>query len=135
MDRAGEARAALRGQRYQIVDALAHVPDAPGLYAVYGSRETWDDLQLECESAERCLYVGKAEDSLVSRDLQTHFATGRTGSSTVRRSFAALLRDSLNLRGQARNLANPEHFANFGLAQPDDQRLTDWMHRHLQLGF
>jgi hypothetical protein len=30
-------------------------------------------------------------------------------------------------------LAKPERFANFGLAQPDDQRLTDWMHRHLQL--
>jgi hypothetical protein len=30
-------------------------------------------------------------------------------------------------------LAKPERFANFGLAQPDDQRLTDWMHRHLRL--
>jgi GNAT superfamily N-acetyltransferase len=112
---------------------LAHVPDAPGLYAVYGSREAWAELQLECESDQRSLNVGKAEDSLVSRDLKTHFATGRTGSSTVRRSFAALLRDSLDLRGQPRVLAKPKRFANFSLAQPDDQRLTDWMHRHLRL--
>jgi hypothetical protein len=133
VDPSGEAWAALRGQRYEIVHALAHVPDAPGLYAIYGSRETWEELQLECDSEQRSLYVGKAEGSLVSRDLQTHFATGRTGSSTVRRSFAALLRDSLDLRGQPRNLANPQRFANFGLAQLDDQRLTDWMHRHLRL--
>jgi hypothetical protein len=133
VDASGEARAALCGTRYEIVNALAHVPDAPGLYAVYGSRETWDELQLDCESERRSLYVGKAEDSLVSRDLQTHFATGRTGSSTVRRSFAALLRDSLDLRGQPRNSAKPERFANFGLAQSGDRRLTDWMHRHLQL--
>lgn len=125
MDLSGEARAALCGERNEIVNALAHVPDAPRLYAVYGSHETWDELDLEGESEQRSLYVGKAERSLVSRDLQTHFATGRTGSSTVRRSFAALLRDSLDLRGQPRNLAKPERFANFGLAQPDDQRLTE----------
>jgi hypothetical protein len=133
VDTSVEAQAALRGPRYQIVNALAHVPGAPGLYAVYASRDAWEWLQLDCESERPSLYVGKAEDSLVSRDLQTHFATGRTGSSTVRRSFAALLRDSLDLRGRPRNLAKPERFANFGLALPDDQRLTDRMHRHLRL--
>jgi hypothetical protein len=133
VDTSGEAQAALCGPRYEIVEALAHVPDVPGLYAVYGCREAWEELQLDGESQRLALYVGKAEDSLVNRDLQTHFATGRTGSSTIRRSFAVLLRDSLDLRGQPRNLAKPERFANFGLAQPDDQRLTDWMHRHLRL--
>ena len=29
--------------------------------------------------------------------------------------------------------AETERFANFSLAQPDDQRLTDWMHRQLRL--
>jgi hypothetical protein len=43
VDPSGEARAALREQRYQIVNTLAHVPDAPGLYAVYGSREAGRD--------------------------------------------------------------------------------------------
>jgi hypothetical protein len=108
------------------------VPDAPGLYGIYGSRETWEELQLDCENEQLSHYVGKAEDSL-GRELQTPSATGRTASSTIRRSFAALLRDSLDLRGQPRNLAKPERFANFGLAQLDDQRLTDWMHRHLRL--
>jgi hypothetical protein len=29
--------------------------------------------------------------------------------------------------------AETERFANFSLAQPDDQRLTDWIHRQLRL--
>ena len=53
------------------------------------------------------LYVGKTEQSLQARDIRTHFATGRTGSSTVRRSSAALLRNSLGLRGVPRNLVRP----------------------------
>src|SRR5205823_4167655 len=53
------------------------------------------------------LYVGKAEDSLVQRDLQTLFGDGRTGSSTVMRSFAALLRQSLSLAVRPRDPAKP----------------------------
>jgi hypothetical protein len=92
----GAAREALCGKRYEIVNALTHVPDAPGLYAVYGSRETWDELQLECESEQRSLYVGKAEDSLVNRDLQTHFATARVidGTAIIRGAPARFARSA-----------------------------------------
>lgn len=79
-------------------------------------------------------YVGKAEDSLRSRDVRTHFGDGRTGSSTVRRSFAALLRERLDLRAQPRNPAKPERFANYGLGEAGDARLTEWMRAHLTLG-
>jgi len=70
------------------------VPAAPGLYAIYGNGDVWEELGLGDPPDGRPLYVGKAEDSLASRDLKTHLGNGRTGSSTVRRSFAALLRDS-----------------------------------------
>ena len=39
----------------------------------------------------------KAERSLASRDIRTHFESGKTGSSTLRRSLAALLGDHLKL--------------------------------------
>jgi hypothetical protein len=86
------------------------------------------------------LYVGKAEDSLVSRDLNTHFAVDpeaapKTGSSTVRRSFAALLRGPLNLKGVPRNKAKPGYFAHYGLEDEADARLTEWMHSHLILAY
>jgi hypothetical protein len=77
--------------------------------------------------------VGKAEDSLVSRDINTHFGNGRTGSSTVRRSFAALLREPLRLEGRPRNPAKPERPANYGLAPEHDEKLTAWMREHLAL--
>lgn len=109
------------------------VPARPGLYAIYCDAETWKELGLGDPPDERPLYVGKAEDSLVARDLATHFGNGRTGSSTVRRSFAALLREPLRLVALPRNPERPERFANYGLSGEDDQRLTKWMRTKLGL--
>lgn len=72
------------------------------------------------------------------RELRGHFAVdparhARTGGSTVRRSFAALLREPLGLRGVPRNFANPGHFSNYGLSEEHDTILTSWMHQHLAL--
>jgi hypothetical protein len=123
----------LTGHRWPIVGGHEHVPSVPGLYAVYGASSAWADLGLTGVEVARPLYVGKAEDSFVSRDLRTHFASGRTGQSTVRRSFAALLHESLHLHGIPRNQENPGHFANFGLSPDDDSRLTSWMWNQLSL--
>ncbi|MBN7794643.1 GIY-YIG nuclease family protein [Microbacterium esteraromaticum] len=136
-DFAAAAIDALTGERWSIRDAAQHVPARPGLYAIYGDKQAWRDLGLEV-AYDQPLYVGKAEKSLVSRDLNGHFATNRkstprTGGSTVRRSFAALLRDALDLQAVPRNLAKPERFANYGLAEGGDARLNEWMHARLTL--
>jgi hypothetical protein len=129
-----EAVQALSVPPYRISDALQLVPDAPGLYAVYGSGGAWAELGLaDGRAVATALYVGKAEKSLVSRDLKTHFATGRTGSSTLRRSFAALLHQALELEGRPRNPAKPERFANFAIEPAADERLSTWMQTHLRL--
>ncbi|MDI6908931.1 GIY-YIG nuclease family protein [Nocardioides sp.] len=120
--------------RVPIADLAEQLKPVPGLYAVFGTDDAWKDLGLSSDDMRsRPLYVGKAEDSFVSRDLRTHFASGRTGQSTVRRSFAALLRDSLELRGAPRNLELPGHFANYGLMADGDARLTKWMWERLSL--
>lgn len=124
---------ALSGPRHRLVTAPAHVKDAPGLYAIYGDAETWAELGLGEPADDRPLYIGKAEDSLIKRDLETHFGNGQTGRSTVRRSVAALLRDTRGLRGIPRNPTKPERPANFGLAAEDEEKLGEWMHRHLLL--
>ncbi|WP_322938032.1 GIY-YIG nuclease family protein [Nocardioides bizhenqiangii] len=123
----------LTGRRHRIKEAEDQVPDAAGLYAVYGSQGVWRQLQLGSADSDLPLYVGKAERSLVSRDIKTHFASGRTGSSTLRRSFAALLREEHGLRGVPRNVNNPERPANYGLSPEHDNALTTWMLNHLQL--
>ena len=60
-------------------------------------------------------------------------STARTGGSTVRRSFAALLRDRLDLHGVPRNLEIPGYFSMYSLAGDGDAQLTAWMHGHLSL--
>lgn len=109
----------------------------PGLYAIYADVQGWTDLGL-VPDVDAALYIGKSEDNLVRRELDTHFAADstkkpRTGSSTVRRSFAALLKDSLDLRAIPRNPANPGYFSNYGLTVEAGAQLTAWMHTHLSL--
>ena len=98
----------LSNQGQPISKAAKTVPDSHGLYALHGLPAVWSVLGLDRRPAGVPLYVGKGEDSLITRDLKTHFAVDplaapRTGSSTVRRSFAALLREQLDLRGVPRN--------------------------------
>ena len=103
---------------------------------------TWEELGLPSRPGVP-LYVGKSEGSLVTRELEGHFASNpqkpaRTGNSTVRRSFASLLRTPLQLsgrpRGHSRKIAfSNADFTNYELDVDGDRRLTAWMHRQLRL--
>ncbi|RPF26022.1 hypothetical protein EDD32_0445 [Georgenia muralis] len=124
---------ALAGTRHRYADAVRLVPAAPGIYAFYGDDEAWDQLGVSRAFAEQPLYVGKAESSLIGRDVSTHFAAGRTGSSTVRRSLAALLVDELALVAIPRNITKPDGSSHFGLDGPSEDRLSSWMAQQLSL--
>jgi hypothetical protein len=128
-----DAWSALRGPGMPLAAAQVSVPKSPGLYAIYGPPSTWNQLGLGDPDDERPLYVGKSESNLADRDLRTHFGDGHTGSSTVRRSFAALLRESLGLRAIPRNPVKPDHFDRYALSPTDDAKLTRWMHEHLTI--
>jgi len=119
------------GPRHSIDAALDAVPNAAGLYAIFGDQHALDELGTGRH--DQPLYVGKAERSLVGRDVRTHFATGKTGSSTVRRTLAALLRDQLSLQAVPRSLERPDGSASYSLEAAGDERLTNWMHARLEL--
>ena len=123
----------LAGIRHAHADAVRLVPKAPGLYAFYGDGRAWAELRLSPAFDSQPLYVGKAERSLNGRDVGTHFAVGKTGSSTVRRSLAALLVDELALVAVPRNLAKPDGSANFGLDVASEGSLSSWMEQRLSL--
>lgn len=123
----------LAGVRHTDADAGDRVPKAAGLYAFHGDEHAWSDLDLSPAFDDQPRYVGKAEKSLNGRDVGTHFATGKTGSSTVRRSLAALLVAQLGLVAVPRNLVRPDGSANFSLEPPGDERLSRWMEERLQL--
>lgn len=123
-----------------ISGALELVPPVPGLYAIGADAVVWASLGLKAMDSGVPLYVGKSESSLVGRDLDEHFGVDpesvpNTGSSTVRRSFAALLRESLELQAVPRNKKSPERPANYGLEDGGDLRLTNWMQVHLTLAW
>ena len=130
---ASQALIDLAGVRYIRSEATHRVPKAAGLYAFYGDERAWSDLDLSPAFDGQPLYVGKAEKSLNGRDVGTHFATGKTGSSTVRRSLAALLAAQLDLMAVPRNLAKPDGSANYSLDPAGDERLSRWMEEHLAL--
>jgi hypothetical protein len=123
----------LGASRHVRAEAVELVPRRPGLYAFYGDARAWADLALAPAVEDQPLYVGKAERSLNGRDVGTHFSTGRTGSSTVRRSLAALLTKELALHAVPRNLLHPDGSANFGLEPCSDARLSEWMGARLAL--
>lgn len=120
------------------VDAAfaADAPEVAGLYAIHArDAAVWRQLGLGETSDDRPLYVGKAEASLASRDVATHFATGKTGGSSPRRSFAALLVDELYLTAIPRRPERPEptKWTHYALEPDSDERLTTWMVEHLRL--
>lgn len=116
-----------------IADAEATVPRRPGLYAIFGETDSWVELGLGQPPDGRPLYVGKADKSLASRDVRIHFASGKTGSSTLRRTLAGLLATALDLHAIPRNPAKPGYFSNFGLTPEGDVRLSTWMATNLRL--
>ena len=113
------------------------MPNAPGLYALHATENVWRELGLGAPPDERPLYVGKAEGSLVSRDLNTHFATGQTGRSSPRRSIAALLSAAspLALVSMPRRPHDPEpkKWTHFALEESGDEQLTEWMRAKLKI--
>jgi len=126
------ARASLTTPRHKLPEAAGHVANVAGLYAIYGAPETWELLGLVPPRDNCPLYVGKAERSLATRYV-THFQNGRTGRSTVRRTFAALLRQALGLSAIPRDLMKPTKFTHYGLSEAHDDTLSQWMNTKLEL--
>lgn len=133
------ALAALRGPAVSVSKLDADQASHPGLYVCYGSAETWQQLGLGKPPDARPLYVGKAENTLASRDVAGHFGLRErgvqspTGSSTLRRSFAALLAAERGYRGVPRNPDKPGYFSNYGLGEVHDDDLSWWMEARLRL--
>ncbi|MGW3547006.1 GIY-YIG nuclease family protein [Janibacter hoylei] len=100
-DRSARPEPVVRGRSHECATgpwSLRHLWDGAG-----PTRSRCADVNVDAP-----LYIGKAERSLVSRDLQTHFTSGKTGQSSLRRSLAALLRVELDLTAQPRNPSRPD---------------------------
>lgn len=108
----------------------------PGIYAIYFIGEKFP-LEGCSPAKDEIIYLGKTESSQAHRDEHTHFASGKTGSSTLRRSIGALLRDELSLVPVLRNDidfdAGRKSFFKFD--ELSEEKLTKWMKDNLALSF
>ncbi len=91
-------------------------------------------LRIGGEAIDGLVYVGKSEQ-LPLREYGSHFKTGGTGFSTLRRSFDALLHDHLSLaaipRGRGRSRAD---FTNYRFDEQSENKLSKWMIGGLEIG-
>lgn len=106
-------------------------PRVPGLYAFFLS-ENAD--KFEYATPGQIMYIGISKDSLHDRDFNQHFKTGKTGSSTLRRSIGAIMKNQLNLTAIPRGGENDsKRFENYKFSE--EQKLTDWMVGNLKIGY
>jgi len=108
----------------------------PGIYAFFFIGDNFPILGNEVKK-HQIIYIGKTESSQEKRDANTHFATGKTGSSTVRKSIGAILQKENNLNPIPRNATD---FTNgkkshFKFDDKSETIITDWMEKKLALSF
>src|SRR5438132_10713405 len=118
---------ATRGERSKL-----QPPPSPGVYAIY--LRDLSALLPFGPGAEGLVYVGSSS-SLREREFEAHFATGKTGFSTLRRSLGALLKQRFGLVAVPRGSGNSEDdVANYRFTEAGETKLTVWMERNLHVG-
>jgi hypothetical protein len=77
--------------------------------------------------------IGKSAN-LAQRVIDTHFGSGKTGSSTARRSLGAILKQQLRLTAipRGRGLKDRD-FTNYRFDAAGEDRLSDWMRGNLMI--
>ena len=116
-------------------DKIDEFSNLPGIYFIGFNGENFPfPSQVDIVSTGDIIYVGKTEKSQKSRDANTHFKSGKTGSSTLRRSVGAILRNKLELKPIPRS-QNEIKMRDFKFIEESEKKLTKWMIKNLSLSF
>lgn len=108
----------------------------PGIYAVlyFGKSKTLGAIN--GLKSGQIIYIGKTLSSQQSRDADTHFKSGKSGSSTLRRSIGALLRENEKFVPIPRGKGKKEKdTTNYRFDEKSEEVLTTWMLDNLGLAF
>ena len=120
------------------ITSIKSFSDMPGIYGIGfgGLRFPLASIR-EYILHRPILYIGKTEYSQLKRDKKTHFTSGKTGSSSVRRTFGAILRDELSLVPIPRSTKekSDKKYRNYKFMENSEERLTTWMLQNLSLSF
>lgn len=108
----------------------------PGIYAFFfiGKNFPLEGFKVP---DNRIIYIGKTESSQQSRDANTHFKTGRTGSSTVRKSIGALLSQTEEITPVIRSTSDfiKGRTSQYKYDEVSEEKITDWMFENLAVAF
>ena len=119
-------------ERRQDFSDITEFSANPGIYAIFSNSGRLPHIDRQIPESE-IIYIGMTTVSQAARDAKTHFASGRTGSSTVRRSLAALLRIQLSLTPIPRSANEARKKYKFDIES--ELKLTDWMVANLALSY
>lgn len=108
----------------------------PGIYAFFYIGNDFPLLG-DSVSKHQIIYIGKTESSQEKRDSKTHFTTGKTRSSTVRKSIGSILCAQENLKPIPRNNSDyaKGRFSHFKFDNASEIKITDWMENNMALSF
>lgn len=122
-----------KGLRFE---EYAGFSEKPGIYAFQFIGSSFPLVGYNPNPYE-VVYIGKTESSQQSRDADTHFADGKTGSSTVRRSLGALLLYKLKLKPLPRSETDIEKGRTtfYVFDKHSEKKLTKWMKNNLTMTF
>lgn len=111
--------------------AQVAAPAAPGVYAWFVD----DPVALPTLPNQGAdpIYIGMSSN-LAVREFDTHFKSGQTGFSTLRRSLGALLKTELALIARPRGTgASKTNYTCYRFDERGEDLLTRWMHEHLRV--
>jgi hypothetical protein len=122
--------AELQQSRSRVEQLIA--PAREGIYAIFALPS--DALPIADVPSTGLVYIGRS-GNLAERDFDTHFKTGASGFSTLRRSVGALLKDELGLKAIPRGTGSSDtNYRNYRFTEGGEDALSDWMAEHLELG-
>lgn len=103
----------------------ANPPKAPGILAV--SLVSGAELMVQNQKLQGIIFVGQTK-SIYTRAKNQHFRSGRTDSSTLRRTIGAILKDQLDLTAIPRpgSLLRKD-YSHYRFTEEGEKRLTRWM--------
>ena len=110
------------------------INDESGIYGIALKSSNFPYFNDSSLGRGTILYIGKSDKSVKKRTIKTHFANQKTGSSTVRRSLGAILKDELNLIPVPRSMSE-SRCRDFTFINESEKKLTMWMINNLSIGF
>ena len=117
------------------LNEIKEISTLSGIYAIgYTGSDSIEGFSVEKLKHRDIIYIGKTKQSAQKRILNTHFKTGRTGSSTLRRSIGAILREQLDLQPTQRGSTH-SGMRDFTFTMESEKSLTEWMINNLSVSF